>query len=172
MSDPFETLCIKPGVSMLAVEQAYKHLKELYSENSLATYSLLDPDQRRERLESLDQAFSQIVALIGHRYKTTTDIPPVSVESNYEDAPMPDPEQHPGACLRWFRQRAGLSLKDLSERIKLSSTRLEDIELERFDRLPAPVYLRGYIIEYIRYLNIIDESTQLVESYLKQLPKK
>lgn len=171
MSDPFEILGIKPGASILAVEQAYKRLKELYSEDSLATYSLLDPEQRRERLDLMDQAFCQIVALIAERRKITIDSPRVVAGSNSENTPMPEPKQHPGACLRWFRQRAGLSLKDLSERIKISSTRLEDIELERFDSLPAPVYLRGYIAEYVRYLNI-DESKQLIENYLKQIPKK
>jgi len=167
VADPYETLGLKHGVSMLKVEQAYKDLKELYSEDSLATYSLLDPDQRRKLLDSLDQAFSQIVAL----NKTTTAIPRVNVESNSEDSPIPDPEQHPGAYLRWCRQRAALSLKDLSKMTKLSSTRLEDIELERFDSLPAPVFVRGYIAEYVRYLNI-DKSRQLIESYIKRIPKK
>ena len=166
MADPYETLGLKHGVNMLEVEQAYRDLKELYSEESLATYSLLDPDQRRKLLDSLDQAFSQILAL----NKTTIDTPLVNVESHSVDIPIPDPEQHPGAYLRWCRQRAALSLKDLSQRTKLSSTRLEDIELERFDSLPAPVFVRGYIAEYARYLNI-DKSRQLIESYIKHIPQ-
>lgn len=167
MSDPFEILGIKHGVSMLKVEQAYKYLKELYSEDSLATYSMLDPDQRRRLLHSLDQAFSQIVS----QNKTTADTMRVNEEFNSEDIPMPDPEKNPGTYLRWCRQRAGLSLKDMSRRIMVSSTRLEDIELERFDRLPAPVFVRGYIAEYVRYLNI-DESIRIVENYIKLMTIK
>lgn len=176
MSDPFETLGVKPGASVLEAERAYRSLKELYSEDSLATYSLLDPEQRRKLLDSLDLAFSRIAASIGQRHKAAAAIPqarvePEIVEPKIEDAPMPDPEQHPGAYLRWLRQRAGISLKYISERTKLSLARLEDIELERLDRLPVPVYLQGYIAEYARCLKI-DEPRRLIDNYLKQLPRK
>lgn len=167
MPDPFEILGLTQGVSMLKVEQAYKYLKDLYSNDSLATYSLLDPEQRRNLLDSLDQAYSEILA--GN--KSTVGTVPVSEEPDFEDMEMPDQNKNPGAYLRWCRQRAGLSLKDLSRKIMVSSTRLEDIELERFDKLPAQVFVRGYIAEYIRCFNI-SESKELIENYIKLMSKK
>ena len=69
-----------------------------------------------------------------------------------------------GAWLRQVREARGMQLEDLSARIKITMTQLENIERERFDRLPAPVYLRGFLQSYARELGI--DPDRVVEDYL------
>jgi flagellar biosynthesis protein FlhG len=42
----------------------------------------------------------------------------------------------------------------VAHRTKIGSTRLDQIEKEMFDRLPAAVYLRGFVLEYAKALGI------------------
>ena len=44
----------------------------------------------------------------------------------------------------------------------------EDIEADRFDRLPAPVYVRGFLLEYARVVGLDPRAT--AESFLARLP--
>ncbi|RMF14507.1 MAG: hypothetical protein D6761_09390 [Candidatus Dadabacteria bacterium] len=69
-----------------------------------------------------------------------------------------------GDWLRQVREARGMDLEDLSQRIKITMTQLENIERERFDRLPAPVYLRGFLQSYARELGIDPE--RVVTDYL------
>lgn len=47
-----------------------------------------------------------------------------------------------GAYLRWKRQRAGMTLRDLGKKLGVSAVYLSDIELNRRNRLPRVV--EGY----------------------------
>ncbi|MDP1759019.1 MAG: helix-turn-helix transcriptional regulator, partial [Thermodesulfovibrionales bacterium] len=47
--------------------------------------------------------------------------------------------------------------KDMAVFTKIRKQYFEDIEREKFSSLPAEVYLRGYIMEYARYLSLDPE---------------
>jgi len=173
VQDPYKVLGVKRDTSVPDLDQAYKRLKELYSEDSLATYSLLSSNQRRTRLESFDNAYKEIIAQITNRNRNVQSAPKVEVEvkQTSDNSPPPDFNQHPGAYLRWLRQRAGLSIKDVSAKTKITSSRLEAVELERVDSLPENVYLRGYVVEFAKFLNILDPK-RFAEIYLGLISKK
>ncbi len=68
-----------------------------------------------------------------------------------------------GARLRSARERAGLSPIQAAEALHLDTGTLEALEAEQFERLGAPVYVRGYIRHYA---DLIGESAaELQELY-------
>jgi flagellar biosynthesis protein FlhG len=131
------------------VERAWRELKAVYAEGSLATYGLFEETGRRERLEELAGAYGRIV----RRFSRPAGEPPVSPAVSREEGAAPlSPADSAGRFLCQLRENAGLSLKDVAQRTKISPMRLEQIEQERFERLPAAVYLRGFVLEYAKAL--------------------
>lgn len=164
MHDPYEVLGLQEGSARVEVKQAYLRLMELYSHDSLATYTLLTDSERTDRLERIETAYQSILELF---HQQAGDKPAKSPELSQSNS-VPDPELSTGAYLRWAREQAGLSIRQLADRTKISSVKLEDIESERYDRLPPIVYLRGFVREFARSLGLAD-ACKLSEFYLKRI---
>jgi len=69
----------------------------------------------------------------------------------------------PGAYLRRCREVLGLTLSEMTERTRIRN--LDHLESERFDRLPAELYLKSYVTTYARELGL-SEFEALAASYL------
>jgi flagellar biosynthesis protein FlhG len=105
---------------------------------------------------------------------------PTSPVATAEPVPAPPPplasgsgpvilaEAVTGAALRRFRESRSVSLEEIAHRSKISSRFLRYIEDERFDMLPAPVYLRGFLHEYARAVGLEPKGT--AEAYLSRVP--
>ena len=85
---------------------------------------------------------------------------------------MPDQEPQPqvsselasfGEELRREREIRGISLKEIADATKISKRFLEAIERNDHKTLPAPVFTRGFIREYARYLGLNAE--EMVNRY-------
>jgi cytoskeleton protein RodZ len=75
--------------------------------------------------------------------------------SGPEAAPEPEPPAlSPGEVLRNAREARGESLVDVAQILKLSAQQLEALESGRFDVLPGPTFVRGFLRNYARYLGI------------------
>ncbi|HZF11850.1 MAG TPA: helix-turn-helix domain-containing protein [Thermoanaerobaculia bacterium] len=59
-----------------------------------------------------------------------------------------------GTWLRRQRELREISLRDVAERTKISLRYLEAMEEDRFDLLPAPVFAKGFLREYARYVGL------------------
>ncbi len=59
-----------------------------------------------------------------------------------------------GITLRRVREARGVSIEELSEFTKISKTYLLALEEEAFDKLPAPVFLRGFVIQMAKFLKL------------------
>jgi hypothetical protein len=169
MTNPYHTLGIKADATPLETERAYQRLRDLYAADTLATYALLDEEQRHERLTAIESAFHAIVSSRSGQDETSPLLPEVAPHSATSPSAAPDPQQFPGSYLRWARQQSGLDLKELAQRTKLNPSRLENIEAQRFEQLPPAVYLRGFVTEYARCLGIA-EPRQFAETYLRHMP--
>jgi len=82
--------------------------------------------------------------------------------------PENDPQQYVelasfGEELRREREIRGISLKEISDATKISKRFLEAIERNDHRTLPAPVFTRGFIREYARYLGL--NSDDIVNRY-------
>jgi transcriptional regulator with XRE-family HTH domain len=83
---------------------------------------------------------------------------------------MPDqePQAHSelasfGEELRREREIRGISLKEIADATKISKRFLEAIERNDHRTLPAPVFTRGFVREYARYLGL--NSEEMVNRY-------
>ncbi|HET7435891.1 MAG TPA: helix-turn-helix domain-containing protein [Thermoanaerobaculia bacterium] len=85
---------------------------------------------------------------------------------------MPDQETQPpahselasfGEELRREREIRGISLKEIADATKISKRFLEAIERNDHRTLPAPVFTRGFVREYARYLGLNAE--EIVNRY-------
>lgn len=166
----YDRLGLNPEVSTREVERAFYELRDLYSEESLATYSLLEYADRQEKLESLQDAYDRILRSrlhVASQENGATII--VDDQHLLSEARMicvdADPQQKPGAFLQQMREAHGLSLNDVAERTKVGSFQLRGIEEQRFDVLPAPVYLRGFLLAFARVVEAPDAEI-LVDSFM------
>ena len=62
-----------------------------------------------------------------------------------------------GERFRAAREARGLSLSDVSEQIRIRSVYLAAIEEERWSAIGAPVYIRGFLRTYARFLGLAPE---------------
>lgn len=76
-------------------------------------------------------------------------------------------DAEPGSFGTWLRRQRELreiSLRDVAERTKISLRYLEAMEDDRFDLLPAPVFAKGFLREYARYIGLSPD--EVVNHYL------
>ena len=55
-----------------------------------------------------------------------------------------------GPLLRQIREAIGIELREIAEKSKIGMAYLQALEGEVFTKLPAPVYVRGFLAEYAR----------------------
>jgi DNA-binding transcriptional regulator YiaG len=67
---------------------------------------------------------------------------------------VPSDAEFNGELLRQVREGRGLSLQMLADRTRISSRHVENIEADRYDGLPAAVYLRGMLMSIARELGL------------------
>jgi len=193
----YATLGLEPRASREQVEKAYRFQLEMYGEGALATYSLLaaedvraarariatayavlaDPVRRREYDVSLGLGSSSSSPLLafpsvplrapagtGGGDRPEPEEPPLPLP-----APPTLPEVVTGADLKTIRESRGVSLRGIALVTKIGVRYLEYIEEDRLALLPAPVYLRGFLMEYGRALGL--DPLRTAESYMARLPR-
>lgn len=164
----FDCLGLSIGASLDEVERSFLELRNLYSEETLATYSLFDEADRQDRLEALQNAYERILQAYAETPENEASLaqneePPVAepIRANIDA----DLRLSPGLFLKQSRQVLGLSLQDVAEQTKVRSSLLRSIEEQRFDFLPAPVYLRGFVREFARMVRV-PEINALVDTFM------
>ena len=165
LSEDFKLFNLDEGATAHEVRRAYHRMKALYAEGSLATYSLLTPDERAEMLDRIERAYMRISREID------SHLPGQTRFLFREDAALPDPPgpgESIGAYFKLCREHLGLTLRDVANRTRVRTTYLEHIEKECFDDLPALVYLRGFVLEFARVLELPDPES-ITSAYLAQI---
>lgn len=151
----YKTLGLEKNATEEEVSKAYERMKALYSQSSLATYSLLSDKERNEMLDRIEQAYLRLSRELSRREPL-----PLFEPRGTEVAPEPVGEEIPenglGGYLKRRREDLGLTLKVIATKTRIRSTHLESIEEEKLKDLPAPVYLRGFLIEFAKALDVKD----------------
>jgi hypothetical protein len=83
--------------------------------------------------------------------------------------PMPDVgprTEFSGAILRQIREALGIELREVAERSKIGLAYLQSLESDAFTKLPAPVYVRGFLTEYARILGL--DAERVKDTYLER----
>jgi hypothetical protein len=93
---------------------------------------------------------------------------PISREFRIEQRPkpyeIPEGVEFNGDLLRQVRMAKGLSLLQVSSSTRISVKHLENVEGDRYDGLPATVYLRGILMNLARELGL--DGVRVSKSYL------
>jgi flagellar biosynthesis protein FlhG len=169
--EDWEVLGVEPGASLEKVHRAYQSRRGLFSEDSLATYSLLGTAARRELLDQIEEAFLRISRAAADLSRDA------SHEVNRRDELDPaisglgipaDPVTQPGAYLRHNRLVSGLTHEQVSVETKIRPNLLVDIEQENWQKLPAAVFVRGFVIQVARLL-AVDDPDALAAAYLSKM---
>ena len=71
-----------------------------------------------------------------------------------------------GKIIKTIRTTQEISLEEIFKQTNISRETLEDIEEERFEKLPALVYLRGFLKAYANILQV--NQTEMVDGYVKR----
>lgn len=74
-----------------------------------------------------------------------------------------------GEVLRQSRTARGITLADVEQDIRINRTYIEALENARFDVLPAPVYARGFMRSYARYLGL--DPDEALRAVPRDLPR-
>jgi flagellar biosynthesis protein FlhG len=191
----YEVLEIDPGASDEEIRRAYKRVREMYAPESmvvcglfsaerlavvqgraeLAHETLLDPERRKrydlERFPdgiparpppATPPAGTPITSL---RERERPDETPVKPDPPPEPVVTPQTE-FTGELLRRIREARAIDLADIAQRTKIGASHLRAIEAERYEALPALVYLRGFLVEVARCLRL--DTAQVTRTYLER----
>jgi curved DNA-binding protein CbpA len=86
---------------------------------------------------------------------------------NLADGLDPEDGIYDGAVLRRIRMSLGIELAEVASRSKISLEHLHSIEEDRFDALPSPVYVRGFVKEFARTLGL--DPAAVARSYFEMM---
>ena len=94
-----------------------------------------------------------------------SSIPPTSKPADHAlNQEIAQEVEWKGPFLRRVREGRRMSIEELSNITKVSKTYLQAIEEENFAKLPAPVFLRGFITQMAKTLRLPHE--QVVSAYM------
>ena len=80
---------------------------------------------------------------------------------------LPDNLRWSGEQIRKAREARGLTIAQLAERTRITRHHIENVEADRFEKLPAAVYLRGIVMSLARELRL--DGQKVARSYLEHL---
>jgi flagellar biosynthesis protein FlhG len=178
----YDVLGLPPRASADQIERAYRHAASVYDEDSVVTYSLLDGEERAAARTRVDEAY-RVLRDAGRRRAYDAELgldalaasaPGEIVPRGSTECPPPPPrvvlpEPVTGPDLRKFRESRAITLRDIATASKVGVRFLGYIEADRFDALPAPVYVRGFVQEYARAVGLDPRAT--AESYLARMAR-
>ena len=175
--DFYSVLGLQPRASREQVERAYRFCLELYGEDSVATYSLLEPNEAEQERLRVREAYQVLVDAEQRRaYDESQGFQPPDAPVLPFPTPLSAgaaaelPAVLTGADLRRIREARGMSLRHIAAVTKIGVRFLEYVEEDRFAFLPAPVYLRGFLLEYARLVGI--DPKRAADAYMSRVPPK
>lgn len=166
--EDWRLLDLEPGADLAEVNRALHFRRSLYQPGALATYNLLEEDERARMLARIDEAYRRITGNEPPPPRPPSAAIPVERAIEKPTGPAPDPRTDPGALLQYHRRAQGLSLEHLSAVTKIRVSLLEQLEAEVIEELPEAVFVRGHVLQYARALGLADPN-ELAARYLAKV---
>ncbi len=179
----YELFEVAPTASFEDIRRANRRIREMYSPESIVMSGLYTKERLDKVRSTLDGAYQTLMDANRRKeydqYLFPDGVPvqpgiepgaaPSTPPSETERPPMPDlgaSTEYTGELLQQIRQAQGVALREIAERSKIGMTYLCAIEGERFAKLPAAVYVRGFLAEYSKIIGL--NGQQVVDSYLRR----
>jgi flagellar biosynthesis protein FlhG len=192
----YEVLEIDPGASDEDIRRAYKRGREMYSTDSMVMCGLYTPERLSQVVARLEEAYDTLLDPDKRRHHDLKLFPdgvparaaaPASGSHPAVPAPRadetptaatpapPEPQILPeteftGDLLKRVREARGIELLEISQRTKVGLGHLRAIEEERWEAMPATVYLRGFLVEYARFLRL--DVPQVTRTFLSRYSRE
>ncbi|MEJ7604271.1 MAG: helix-turn-helix domain-containing protein [Kofleriaceae bacterium] len=192
----YDLLEVPPTASFEDIRRANRRIRDVYGAESIAISGLYDPASLEAVHRRLDLAYTTLMDAAKRKDYDMELFPdgvplPVSPPTELLGAPVasarqpakvddpatlaarpPMPEVGPetvftGPLLRQIREAIGVELREIAERSKIGMAYLHALEGEVFAKLPAAVYVRGFLAEYARALGL--DAARVKQTYLARL---
>jgi flagellar biosynthesis protein FlhG len=182
----YEILEVSPDSTSREIQQAYEQAKETFQNDSVAVYSLFSEKEMQEIQAAIEEAY-RVLKDEGsrknydqsHADALNLKWPKSEKLSEAPESPMEKKTYLPfseisidvgegpyrGKMLKQIREKMGIDLKTISLETKINLKILEIIEEENLERLPAQVYLKGFLKGYAQCLGL--DSKRVIEDYLR-----
>jgi len=187
----YDLLEVAPSASFEDIRRANRRIRDIYGAESIAIVGLYDPAGLEAVHRRLDLAYTTLMDA-AKRKEYDAELFPEGIPMPLQhtataltgDAmlrpervevpaalrpPMPElgpRSEYSGAILRQVREALGIELRELSERSKIGMAYLAALEAEQWLKLPAPVYVRGFLVEYARILGL--DAVRVKDTYLER----
>jgi flagellar biosynthesis protein FlhG len=188
----YELLEVPPTASFEDIRRANRRVRDIYGAESIAVSGLYDPASLEAVHRRLDLAYTTLMDAAKRKEYDLELFPdgvpmPVAAQasesarlarppSKHDEPgtlavrpPMPEitaATEFSGPLLRQIREAVGVELREIAERSKIGMAYLQALEAEVFAKLPAPVYVRGFLAEYARALGL--DADRVKRTYLER----
>lgn len=167
----YELLGLDPTASDEEIRRANRRVRQIYARDSIVVAGLYGQGRLERLHRRLDDAYDTLMDPARRKAYDLALFPdgvPARAEASLatETQPLVSPSERPpmpelaadtvftGPLLQQVREAQGLDLREIAERTKIGMSYLAAIEAERFGKLPAPVYVRGFLAEYAKMLEL------------------
>ncbi len=190
----YDALELTPDATPQEIRSAYLRLKSAYGKDNIAHYTLFSRDETEKMLQNIENAYVTLSNpekrkgydhSQGHGHMPLQDdrfvftppesraaemaTSPVAVENAPSDLEIiiQNEQEWSGAAIRRAREARRISLDDLCDYTRISKTYLQALEDDDFNKLPAAVYVRGFLQQVGKRLKLPVE--ELTQKYLQRL---
>ena len=147
----------------------------------LAYRTLADADARRAYDAELEQEIRRsapepeiervAAPVVSESFGVAMQPPPQVLAKDLADEdPDEDDTEYDGQRLQRVRVRRGIEIDEIAGVTKVNPTYLRFIEEERFDDLPAAVYVRGFLKCYARCIGL--DPDRVAQSYMRRYDER
>ena len=161
----FDALEISPDCPFSEVRSSFLHLSELYATKSSSLAAFMDSiseEKRKEILMQLKEAYHELKKY----YSIETKVVLNNAKESVSKRRIPEFEVFSGKALKLIREVMGVELEDAALATGIPHKHLKNIELEEFEILPPPGYLKAYLNKYAEYLYL--DKIKVTADYMKR----
>jgi flagellar biosynthesis protein FlhG len=188
----YELLEVPPTASFEDIRRANRRIRDVYGAESIAISGLFDPAALEAVHRRLDLAYTTLMDAAKRKdydlelFPDGVPMPVTQANDNMPSRPVPKPgddsgtlaavrppmpdltptTSYSGPLLRQIREAVGVELREIAERSKIGMAYLQALEGEVFAKLPAAVYVRGFLAEYARALGL--DAERVKQTYLER----
>jgi flagellar biosynthesis protein FlhG len=189
----YELLEVPPTASFEDIRRANRRIRDIYGAESIAISGLYDPVSLEAVHRRLDLAYTTLMDAAKRKEYDHELFPdgvpmPITPLERLADVSAPRPAakvddpatlttrppmpeisprtEFSGPLLRQIREAIGVELREIAEKSKIGMAYLQALEGEVFAKLPAPVYVRGFLAEYARALGL--DAERVKQTYLER----
>lgn len=182
----YDVLELTPDATPQEIRSAYLRLKSAYGKDNIAHYTVFSREETESMLQNIESAYMTLSNPERRRnydqnqgLRPTEELPIPAVtdfarprvvvepQANDLESVIQNETNWSGPALRRIREARRITLEDLSDYTRISRTYLHALEEDDFNKLPALVYVRGFLQQVSRRLKLPADSVS--NSYLARL---